>query len=614
MTLSRLGRSQVEVMVARVTGGKALPPEVVQQIVAKTDGVPLFVEELTKTVVESGLLTAVNDHYELSGPLPPLAIPSTLHASLLARLDRLSTVREIAQLGATIGREFSYELIHAVSPLDEGRLQQGLKQLVEAELVYQRGLVPQAHYLFKHALIQDTAYQSLLKSTRQQSHRQIAQVLEGRFTEIVETQPELVAQHYTEAGLIGQALPYWQKAGERANQRSAYVEAINHLTKGLELLKTLPDTSERAQQELMLQIVLGTAHMATQGHAAPEVERVYARARELCQQVGEAPQLFSVLAGLSIFYKNRAEYKTAIELAEQYLRLAQSVEDSYRVVIAHCLIAEPLRLLGESALARVHLEQGIALYDPQQHRSLIFRSVVDPGTHSLSQVAYALWSLGYPDQALKRSQKALTLAQEISHPHSLTWVLLQAAGLRLLRREEQAGREQAERAIALSIEYGFPACLALGTIQLGRALAEQGQGEDGIAQIRQGLTAWRAIGTEIGRSYWLASLAEAYGKVGQVEEGLTVLAEALAHVYKTGERVSEAELYRIKGELVLQSAVHSRQSEVKTSLGQVSDKSKTSHEQVQDKSQTSLEQVRTSQDKSAVSDPQAEAEAEAMKQ
>jgi class 3 adenylate cyclase len=292
LTLSRLGRGQVEAMVERVTGGKALPAQVVQQIVTKTDGVPLFVEELTKTVVESGLLTAVDDHYELSGPLPPLAIPSTLHASLLARLDRLSTVREIAQLGATIGREFSYVLLQAVSPLDEATLQQGLKQLVEAELVYQRGLPPQASYLFKHALIQDAAYQALLKSTRQQYHRQIAQVLEGRFPETVETQPELVAHHYTEAGLIAQAIPYWQRAGEHASERPAYKEAISHLMKGLGLLDTLPDLPERVQQELTLQLALSSALIAVKGYTAPEVEKIVLRIQKLCQQLEETPQRF----------------------------------------------------------------------------------------------------------------------------------------------------------------------------------------------------------------------------------------------------------------------------------------------------------------------------------
>jgi predicted ATPase len=314
LTLARLPRTQAAEMIEKVTGGKSIPVEVQQQIIAKTDGVPLFVEELTKMVLESGLLGEVNGHYELAGPLPPLAIPSTLHASLLARLDRLSTLREIAQLGATIGREFSYELLQAVAPLDEATLQHGLKQLVAAELVYQRGLPPHAIYLFKHALIQDTAYQSLLKSTRQRYHRQIAQVLEERFPETRETQPELVAQHYTVAGLSAQAIPYWQQAGQRASERSANVEAISHLTKGLELLKTLPDTRERVQQELTLQIALGALLKATKGYGALEVEKTYLRSRELCQQIGQTPQLFFVLWGLWGVHVVRAELQTAREL------------------------------------------------------------------------------------------------------------------------------------------------------------------------------------------------------------------------------------------------------------------------------------------------------------
>src|SRR5262249_30389097 len=236
LTLSRLPRPQAARLVHGVTGGKALPAEVLAQIVAKTDGVPLFVEELTKTVLESGLLREREGTYELAGPLPPLAIPTTLQDSLMARLDRLAAVKAVAQLGATIGRQFGYELLQAVSPLDDAALQQGLRQLVEAELVYQRGVPPQATYLFKHALIQDTAYQSLLKSTRQQYHQRIAQVLVERFLETAETQPELLAHHYTEAGLVEQAIPYWQQAGQRATQRSAYVEAISHLSRGLVLL------------------------------------------------------------------------------------------------------------------------------------------------------------------------------------------------------------------------------------------------------------------------------------------------------------------------------------------------------------------------------------------
>ncbi|HEV8712458.1 MAG TPA: adenylate/guanylate cyclase domain-containing protein, partial [Candidatus Binatia bacterium] len=280
ISLGRLVRAQTEAMVERVTGGKALPAEILQQIVSKTDGVPLFVEELTKMVLESGLLREEDGHYvgvHGQAPLPPLAIPSTLQDSLMARLDRLSTVKEVAQLGATLGRKFSYELLQAVASMNEASLQQALAKLVEAEVLYQRGLPPQARYLFKHALIQDAAYQSLLKSRRQHYHRQIAQVLEERFSEIKETQPELLAHHYTEAGLTAQAIPYWQKAGQRAAQHSANTEAISHLTKGLELLKTLPDAPERAQQELTLQITLGGPLIATKGYTAAEVERVYAR-------------------------------------------------------------------------------------------------------------------------------------------------------------------------------------------------------------------------------------------------------------------------------------------------------------------------------------------------
>ena len=357
--LNRLGHTQVETMITHLTGGKALPAEVVQQVVAKTDGIPLFVEELVKMILESGLVREEADRYVLTGPLPPLAIPSTLHDSLMARLDRLSTARELAQLGAVLGREFAYELLQAVSPLDETTLQQGLAQLVDAELVYQRGLPPQSRYIFKHALIQEAAYQSLLKSTRQRYHQRTAQVLEAQFPETVETQPELVAHHYTEAGLAEQAIPYWQRAGQRANERSAYVEAISHFTKGLEVLQALPDTTERAQRELDLQIALGQAFIATKGQAAPEVGHAYNRARELCQQVGETPQLFRVLCGLHNFHLVRAELQTARELSEELLTLAQHIQDPTYLLGGPLDTGGALFCLGEFVPAREHWEQSL---------------------------------------------------------------------------------------------------------------------------------------------------------------------------------------------------------------------------------------------------------------
>jgi predicted ATPase len=569
LTLSRLGRGHVEAMVERVTGSTTLPQEIVQQIVSKTDGVPLFVEELTKSVVETtrGQSTGNGEQAEeIVGaqhamPTFKLGIPTTLHAALMARLDRLGPAKEIAQLGATIGREFSYDLLHAVSLVRDETLQHGLKRLVEAELVYQRGLIPHATYLFKHALIQDTAYQSLLKSTRQQYHQQIVQKLEEQFPETKETQPELLAYHYTEAGLIAQALPYWQRAGERAVQRSAYVEAVAHFTKGLELLQTLPDTSERTHQELGLQLALAAPLIATKGYTAPEVERVYARRSELCRQLGETSQLFWALQGLWVLHLQRAEYQKARKVAEQGLSLAQNVYNPIFIMRAHLWLGDTLFWLGEFVLARDHLEKGIALYDPQQHRS--DGAVEDPGVTCLCYASRVLWSLGYADQALQRSHGALTLARELSRPYSLAYALDAASLLHQLCREVQAAQERAEAEIALSTEHGFPHWLALGTIWRGWALADRGWVKESITQMRQGIAAWQAMGAELGQPYFLGLLATAYGKVRQVEEGLTALADALARVEKTGERWYEAELYRLKGELTLaQSSVQSLGSSV----------------------------------------------------
>jgi TOMM system kinase/cyclase fusion protein len=555
VTLPRLPRHQAAEMTGRVAHGKALPAEVVAQVVAKTDGVPLFVEELTKMVLDSGLLQAREERYELTGPLPPLAIPNTLHDSLMARLDRLAAVKGLAQLGATLGREFSYELLQAVAPWDEETLRRGLQQLVEAEFLYQQGLPPQATYLFKHALIQDAAYQSLLRSTRQQYHQRIAKVLEARFPDLCDTQPELLAHHYTEAGLHEQAIGYWQKAGQRAIERSANLEAIGHLTTGLEVLKTLPDTPERTQHELTLYTVLGVPLRATKGLGAPEVGQVYARARELCQQVEETPQLFPVLRGLWEFYELQGELQTAREVGEQLLTLAQRVQEEELLLVAHSVLGDTLIWLGEFTVARAHLEQGIALYNPQQYRSHAFLYGYDSGVHCLAFGAWALWYLGYPDHALRRIHEALTLAQELSHPFSFAFALAFAAWLHQLRREGQAAQERAEAAIAVASDQGFPFWESWGTVLRGWALAEQGQSAEGIAQMRQGIAAWRATGAELQLPYYLALLVEAYGQAGQAAEGLQVLAEALTAVHKTGERQHEAELYRLKGELLLTQAV-----------------------------------------------------------
>jgi class 3 adenylate cyclase/tetratricopeptide (TPR) repeat protein len=419
ITLNRLERPQVEALIAHVAGNKALPAAVIAHIVDKTDGVPLFVEELTKMLLESAFLHEEADHYTLTGPLSAVAIPATLQDSLMARLDQLPSAKEMAQLGAVLGREFPYELLAAIAPRDEASLQAGLAQLVQAELLYQRGRPPRATYVFKHALIQDAAYASLLKSTRQHVHRHIAEILEARFPTLVEMRPELVAQHYTTAGCAEQAVVYWQRAGQQASDRSAHLEAVSHLSTGIELLQTLPETPEHTQQALTLYVALGAALIITKGQAVPEVEHAYTQAYALCQQVGETPQLVPVLYGLWRFYLVRSQFHTAYELGETLLRLAQHAVDPALAVIAHYTLGSARLWLGELSAARQHLEAGMAHYTPDQRRIPVFRIGHDPGVACRFFTAQILWLLGYPAQALARLHDTLVLAHELSHPYSL---------------------------------------------------------------------------------------------------------------------------------------------------------------------------------------------------
>jgi predicted ATPase len=370
----------------------------------------------------------------------------------------------------------------------------------------------------------------------------------------VQTQPELLAHHYTEAGLPDQAVVYWLQAGKLAIERSANLEAISHLTKGLEVLKTLPDTPERAQHELSLQLALGSPLGIIKGYTAVEVEHVYTRAQELCQQVGESPQLFSALMGLWRFSLNRPRLRTARELGEQCFSLAQHLEDSVRLQEAHSMLGSTLLYLGEPVAALAHLEQGIALYDPQRYRALTFSRGLDPGVVCLSRAAWALWLLGYPDQALTRVHAARTLAEELSHAYSLAFALHYVAMLCLYRREARVALEWAEAAMALSRQHGIAQWLTGGMFMRGWALAEQGAVEEGIVQLQQAQAAWQALGTGLGQAHLAVRLAEAYGKGGQAEVGLRVLAQALDTVHSNAEHYYEAELYRVKGELLLRQA------------------------------------------------------------
>lgn len=565
MELARLPPHHMAQMMAQVVAGKTLPPDVTQQLLSKADGVPLFVEELTKDVMESELLQETDGHYELKGSLQTLAIPSTLQDSLAARLDRLETSREVAQLGAVLGREFSYELLQAVSGWDEKTLRIGLQRLVEAELVFRRGVPPEVTYVFKHALVQDSAYESLLKSDRQHYHQQAAQVMEEHFPELRTTQPELLAHHYTQANLAELAIPAWQQAGERATQRSANTEAIGHFTTALDLLRTLPDTVEHAHQEMALLIALGVPLMATKGYGAAEVAQTYERARTFSRQLGQTTELLPVLSGLCRFYYVRADIVAAQELGEECLRLAGLGKDSDSLLEAHRLLGASLVARGAFKLAREHLEDGIALYNAERSTVLTPKYGTDPGVVCRCHLSYVLWCRGYPDQACAISEQAVTLGRAVAHPLSLAGALFFASTVRLFCRDVAAAEEYAREAVELSIEYGLPFFIALGNINLGWVLVAQKQSEMGISQMDQNINTLRSAGAKIWRPSHLALLADAYGQTKQCTKGQVVLTEALHEMENSKEYWWEAELHRLNGALILQgSRAQKEDNEIKT--------------------------------------------------
>jgi DNA-binding SARP family transcriptional activator/predicted ATPase len=526
----------------------------------QTGGHPLFTVELLRGMQERGDLVQDEAGRWMEGPaLDWEILPARVEAAIAERIGRLPGELQAALTVASVeGEEFTAEVVAQVRATDEREMVRRLSgelerrhRLVSAQGIGRLGSQRLSRYRFRHYLFQKYLYNSLGEVERAYLHEDVGNVLEALYGEGAEEIAVQLARHFQEAGIPDKAVDYLQQAGNRAVRLSAYEEAIAHLTRGLELLRTLPEVPERVQQELDLQITLGPSLMAARGPATPEVEQTYARARELCRQAGETPQLFPVLRGLYEFYHVRAEYQTALELGKRLLRLAQSLQDPALLVQAHFALGMTSLFMGELVPAQEHLEQVITLYDRGQHRSLAFHYGTDPGVFSRSASSLSLWLLGYPDQALKRSHDALELAQEVAHPLSLAIALVYVACIHQLRREEQLTQERAEAAIALCAEQGFPYWLALGFAHKGWALAEQGEGEEAITLIRQGLTDYWATGAKLVQTWFLARLADAYRKVGQAEEGLAVLTEALALVEKTGERYYEAELYQLKGELLL---------------------------------------------------------------
>ncbi len=555
VSLTRLSRREGTTLITGVAQGRALPDEVTNQILVRTDGVPLFIEELTKAVLESGLLRKREHDYVLDGPLAPVAIPATLQDSLMARLDRLSSARQVAQVGAALGRQFSHELLHAAAGMPERQLSDALEQLVRAELLFRRGAPPNAQYTFKHALVQDVAYASLLRANRQQLHARIARAYETRFPEVVRAQPELVAHHFTEAGLSDAAIEYWQRAGELAMARSGHAEAIHHFSVALDLLTKLGDKPDRAAKELELCVKLGPALMMVKGTASPEVNAIYSRAVAL--EAGEdSSARFKALWGLYYYSMTSARLSEAAAHADELLGLAQRLGADDLVLEGHHAKWATSLWCGELAAADEHSQEGMSRYDCARHHALAFTfSGHDPGVCAHGTRAISMALLGFSQQAMKLSAEAVALARSLSHPFSLGHALWHSAIALQVARQTQICRDLSSELLELSQEHDFPMMRGAGMFFSGWATADGGELEQGVALMEQGLALYSAV-RHINRPHMLAVLASAKADLGKPDEGFELLEEALASIEVSGERWWLAELHRLRGRLLVARGQH----------------------------------------------------------
>lgn len=544
LSLDRLPADATEAMIRRAAGDRALPPELVARLATVTDGVPLFVEELTRMVVESGVGQA-------DRPSPRrLEIPSTLHELLLARLDRLPSVgKEVAQLGAVLGRDFSYALVRAVSELDELSLQQGLDVLSDAGLLQRLSAGSSTKYQFKHALIQQAAYQSLVKSERRAHHARAADALTQVFSDTAALEPELLAYHHAEAGNVAQAVEYWETAGQQATQRSGLIEAIDHYRHALSALALLPPGPARDKRELALLLGLGSPLMSVHGYAAPEVEKTYARARELARAGGAERELFPAMQGLWQYYYVRGMLPASRALGQQLLEIARDSRDSTLLLLAHRAVASSAFLQGDYEPCRSHTAEGMKLYDVKAHGALALKTGHDPGVaHGVYQ-AWSLWMLGCPDQALAVVTHMVELARRLSHPLTTAYALCFAALIRNHRADHAEARALSEEALAITEPNKFALWSAWATMQLGWALCGAGQLSAGIPQMTRGLEGWKSTGARVGFTFFPVTLAEMCLRAGRLESAEQLLAEAAPMIAQNAEHFYEPELLRLRAEL-----------------------------------------------------------------
>jgi predicted ATPase len=559
LAISRLAPREVDAMIDQVVGNKLLPASIRQDIIERTDGIPLFVEEVTKAVLEAGSQGAA-EHVVAAVPSPALAVPASLHASLMARLDRLGPAKELAQIGAAIGREFSHPLLAAVVGKPEAELQTALDRLIGAGLLLRQGSAPYETYFFKHALIRDVAYGTLLREPRRDLHARIAETLESKFNEIAEKTPELLARHCTEAGQIDKAAALWGKAGLRSAQRSALVEAAEQLRRALDQIATLTATPALRREEIKLQVALITPLLHVNGYAAPETRAAVERARRLIEQaeaLGEPPEdpllLFSVLYGFWVANLVAFNGDVMRELAVQFLTLADKQRATGPLMMGHRLMGLSLLHTGDIVDGRAHLDRAITLYDPAEHRPLATPFGQDVGAATLSWKALGFWLLGYPEAALADSAHALKVAREIGHSATLMYVLNFSAWTHIHCGNYAAANALVDEFSALKDQTGSLFWGAWGMMQRGCLLALTGKASDAVQTITCGVTAMRSTGTTMWIPFWLSYLARANAEIGQPDDARRVIGEAMAAVETAKERWCAAEVDRIAGEIVLLS-------------------------------------------------------------
>ena len=551
MQLERLDRHDTATIVTRLLGRRKLPPEVMEEIVAKTDGVPLFIEELAKTLTmfEQPRKGAISE------PAAHIPIPSTLQDSLMARLDRLGSAKEVAQMGAVIGREFSRDLLAAISPLDNHELGDALSALTASAIVFDRGKPPGTTLTFKHALVQDAAYASLLRSKRQELHSRIAKTLEDGYPERVRVEPEVVARHYTQASQCLPAAKYWAAAAQRSLDRSANLEALRQATEGLELLPGIAQSRERDRLELGFEILRGTAYRAVKGFASSDAERSFMRARELCEQLEDIRGLIDARRGLFSCYYARGALASAREQGQEVASSGQKLNDSSSQMLGHWMSGCIMFWQGEFATARRELEQAYLLYDPNEQRGKTLALQIDPGVNALCHLSWSLWILGYPEQAVQTSDRAIRIARQLSQPFALSMALFFACATRACCGQDDSVRQQLDELKALASEHGLQYLGSCARVLEAQALIAQDQCAASLELIDRAFAEFRAQEAAVGLPWAMSILAAAYTRLGRAKEGLATLSEAFSIVGRNGEHHWEAELWHLKGELMLLPAV-----------------------------------------------------------